>query len=118
MKVKAKVREFNIFSLFLHESNDSDVSPFDQLSLERWLNEHVSSAFPDVFVQFVSPMNSSLGQWNVRFNENAYDYGDDGRNNFDTYPMPRVYDDKAFRKLIPAKLKEVLLELNKIEIDL
>jgi hypothetical protein len=119
MKVRAIEREFNIFEIFCHDDEMSSTRPFDGWEMARVLNEKAEELYPDRYVWFVCPDESGLGQWNVRFNKDRHDYGDGlGDVRFKTYPMPRVYDERAFRRLLPAELDEVLLELNKLDFEL
>jgi hypothetical protein len=118
MKVQAKEREFSIFDLFCHDHESVNVRPFSQWALAAALTTMAEELYPEYFIQFVCPDDSGLGQWNVRFNKNRYDYDNDNNPKYTLYPMPRVYDERAFRRLLPAELDEVLLELNKVVVEL
>lgn len=118
MRVRAKQRDFNIFELFLHDNEATSVTPFSQWDLAKKLNEMADDMCPEMFVQFVSPDDSSLSQWNVRFSTDRYDTDDHGEPKYQTYPTPRVYDERVFRRMLPPELDELLLELNKADIEL
>ena len=54
----------------------------------------------------------------MRFNVDRYECDDQGENKFQMYPMHRMYDERTFRRLIPAELDEVLLEMNNVVVNL
>jgi hypothetical protein len=118
MKVTAKEREFNIFELFLHDSDAADVCPFDPQSLRAWLNKKAEELYPEYHVEFVSADDTFASScWYVHFNLNRYDYeGDQVR--YVSYPTERVHDERSFRRQLPPELDEVLLELNKAAVEL
>jgi hypothetical protein len=116
MKVKAKVGEFNVYDLFV-EFESTEVGPFGQYYLAKALNEWAERKYPDMFVEFVSPDDSGLSQWNVRFHEKRYEYGTQGVK-FETYPKRRVHGERDLRRHIPAALDEVLLDLDEEELEL
>lgn len=118
MKVKAKEREFSIYDLFCHDHEATSVSPFSDWDVAQALNIKAQDLYPERYVFFVCPSDSSLSQWNVRFSADRYDYDDNNDVKYETYPMPRVYDERAFRKLIPVELDEVLMELNNTVVEL
>jgi hypothetical protein len=119
MKVQAKQKEFNIYNLFLHDNGEAEVTPFDQWSLAKKLNELAQGITSwSMFIDFVSPRDSDSSQWQIRFNKSAYDTGEDGRMRCKVYPTTRVYDERSFRRNIPVELDEVLMELDKVDIVL
>ena len=118
MRVQAKQKTFNIYELFLHDNEATNVTPFSQLDLAKKLNEMAEDMCPEMFVQFVCPDDSCLSQWNIRFNTDRYECGDNGETKFQTYPMSRVYDERVFRRMLPPELDELLMELDKASVVL
>jgi hypothetical protein len=118
MKVKAKQREFRLYHLFLHDHESTSVYPFDQWSMAKRLNELAEDMFPEMLVVFVSPDDSGMSQWNVRFSKDRYDTTFNGETKYQMYPMPRVYSEREFRRLLPKELDKALKELDKVVIVL
>lgn len=114
MNISAGKREFNIFSLFLHDNEAADVCPFSQWELAKKLDEAAEKLYPERRVHFVSPDESGNSAWQVWFKKDRYDDG-----SFPVFPgTMRAYDERTFRRSLPAELDEVLLELNKADIVL
>jgi hypothetical protein len=68
MNVSAGKRTFNIFSLFLHDSDESGISPFDGAALREWLNKRAAELYPEYYVEFQSPDDAfASSHWYVRF---------------------------------------------------
>ena len=119
MEVSAGKLEFNIFDLFLHDREGTEVRPFSQWELAKRLTESAEKLYPDRYVEFICPEDSGNSTWYVRFNENRFEVNQRGEQVFDCYPgVTRAYDERTFRRIIPAKLDEVLLDLNKFKIVL
>jgi len=112
MKVKAS-RNFNIFFLFCHDM--AETLPFDQWSLAKDMNVLAETMFPEAFIQFVTPSDNGLDQWQVRYNKNRYEYGDYGVK-FETYPKKRCYTEAQVRKAIPKALDAALVDLDIAEL--
>ena len=111
MKVSASKREFNIFELFLHDSETVDAKPFSPWELMKKLNETAEKMYPERYVNFECSDISST--WKVWFQKDRVRIDD-----ADPYPQNRVYDERVFRNSIPVELDEILLELNKADIVL
>lgn len=118
MKVRAAERQFNIFELFIHDHEATEVRPFCQWTLQQRLNELAEAQFPDSYVFFTCPDDNGLSQWNVHFNKDRYDYDSQPGVKFRTYPQPRVHSVKDFLKLIPRELETILRALENVEIEL
>ena len=108
MKVSAKEREFNLFERFLHDADS--VSPFDEDDLVKKLNELAERLAPDCYIEIRA---SDLSSWSVLWNESRMNWAEYPGGNFKVFPgTTRVYDERAFRRSLPAQLDEVLLDLN------
>jgi hypothetical protein len=111
MKVSAKERGFNLFERFLFDLHDAEgVSPFDEDDLVKKLNELAERLAPDCYIEIVA---SDISSWSLLWNESRTNWAKNPDKNFKVFPgTTRVYDERAFRRSLPAQLDEVLLDLN------
>lgn len=114
MKIKAGVREFNIFLLFCHDNDAVDVMPFSQYVLEKRLNAVAEELFPGQMINFISPDDSGLSQWVVHYKVDRYSTSQ----RCQAYPTTRVWTEKDVRKNMPTSLVEVLEIIGDREIEL